>query len=157
MFDILAGQIHFTGFVFLIFCGFYDICNLHKMLLGFHQPFVLSTKQGEGRNMSTEERREFARSLVDISVEFIIRGRLYQGQIKNMNKEGWIKVTHGVLRRCRNVNKGGVFIETGGSFSTGQNISITYQSLNLGKENRIGKIVWVSHQGIGVKFRKPLI
>ncbi|HEA69848.1 hypothetical protein LCGC14_2154200 [marine sediment metagenome] len=104
--------------------------------------------------MTTKENREHIRRPVDIPVDFIVRGEHYKGQIKNISKEGWIKITHGVLRRCRNVNKGGVFIETGGSFSTEQNISITYQSLNLGKENRIGTIVRVEPHGIGVKFRK---
>jgi len=28
------GQIHFTGFVFLIFYGLCDICNQHKLMLG---------------------------------------------------------------------------------------------------------------------------
>ncbi len=105
--------------------------------------------------MTTKEKREHVRRIVDIPIQFIVRGELCKGQIKNISKEGWIKITHGVLRRCRNANKGGIFIETGGSFSTGQNISITYHSLNLGKENRIGKIIWVSPQGIGVKFGKP--
>ncbi len=104
--------------------------------------------------MTTKEKREHVRRPVGIPVDFIVRGKLCKGQIKNISKEGWIKITHGVLRRCRNANKGGIFIETGGSFSTGQNVSITYQSLNLGKENRIGKIIWVSPQGIGVKFEK---
>ncbi len=105
--------------------------------------------------MTTKERREFVRSPIDIPAEFIIRGRLYQGQVKNMNKEGWIKITHEVLRRRRNVNKGGVFIETEMSFPVGQNISMTYQSPSFGKENRIGKVVWISPEGIGVKFGKP--
>ena len=105
--------------------------------------------------MTTEERREHARSLVDIPVGFIVQDHLYQGEIKNMNKLGWIKITHGVLRRRRNVNKGGVFVKTELSFSIGENISMTYRSPSLGEENRIGKIVWISPQGIGVKFGKP--
>ncbi len=95
--------------------------------------------------MTTKERREFVRSPVDIRAEFIVQGRLYQGQIKSINKGGWI---------IRDVNKGGVFVETGMSFSIGQNVSMTYQSPSFGKENRVGKIVWIGPQGIGVKFRK---
>ncbi len=96
--------------------------------------------------MTTKEKREHARSPVDIPAEFIIQGSLYQGQIKNINKGGWT---------IRDVNKGGVFVETGMSFSIGQNVSMTYRSPTFGKENRIGKIVWISPQGIGVKFREP--
>ncbi len=97
--------------------------------------------------MTTKEKREFVRSPVDIPAEFIIQGRLYKGRIKNITKGGWITI--------RDVNKGGVFIETEMSFSIGQNVSITYRSPSFfGEENRIGKIVWISPQGIGVKFRK---
>ncbi len=94
-----------------------------------------------------KEKREFIRGPVDIPAELIIRGRLYQGQIKNINKGGWITI--------RNVNKGGVFVETEMSFSIGQTVSMTYQSPFFGERNRIGKIVWISPQGIGVKFEKP--
>ncbi|HDZ13428.1 hypothetical protein LCGC14_2880220 [marine sediment metagenome] len=97
--------------------------------------------------MTTKEKREFVRGLIDILAEFIVQGRLYQGQIKNINK-GRITI--------REIIEGGVFIETEMSFSIGQNISMTYQSPSFfGEENRIGKIVWISPQGIGVKFREP--
>jgi len=95
--------------------------------------------------MTTKEKREHARHTVDIPVGFIVQGRLYQGQIKNMGKEGWVK----------NIKTGGVFIETEMSFSIGQVISMTYSSPHFGEKNKIGKIVWISPQGIGVKFRKP--
>ena len=96
--------------------------------------------------MTTKEKREFIRSPVDIPAEFITRGRLYQGRIKNINKADLI---------FRDVNKGGVFVETEMSFSIGQNVSMTYQSPSFGERNRIGKVVWISPQGVGVKFRKP--
>jgi len=63
----------------------YDICNRYKIPLGFHQTFVLSTKQGEGGNMTAQDRREFVRISVDIPTEFIVEGGLYQGRIKNIN------------------------------------------------------------------------
>ncbi len=50
----------------------------------------------------------------------------------------------------KNISKGGVFTETKGTFSVGQDISFYF-----GKENIIGTIVRVEPQGIGVKFRKP--
>jgi Tfp pilus assembly protein PilZ len=85
--------------------------------------------------MTTKENREHSRRPVDIPVEFIVRGRLY-----------WIKIG--------NINEGGVFVETEMSFSIGQNISMTYRPSSFGEENRIGKIVWIGPQGIGVKFEK---
>ncbi len=66
--------------------------------------------------MTSNEKREHVRRIVDISIQFIVQGRLYQGQIKNMGKEGWVK----------NIKKGGVFIETEMSFSVGQVVSMTY-------------------------------
>jgi len=81
--------------------------------------------------MTTKEKREHVRSPVDIPVEFIVQGRFYDGMIKN-------------------ISKGGVFTETKGTFSVGQDISFYF-----GKENIIGTIIRVEPQGIGVKFRKP--
>ncbi len=96
--------------------------------------------------MTTKEKREYDRTSTDMLVEFVVQGRLYQGRIKNINKEGWIKI--------RNISKGGVFVETEMSFSIGQNVSMTYQSPSYGNEHRVGKIVWIGPHGIGVKFRK---
>ena len=92
--------------------------------------------------MTSNEKRENVRHIVDISIQFIVQGRLYQGQIKNMGKEGWVK----------NIKKGGVFIETEMSFSVGQVISMTYSSPHFGEKNRIGRVIRVESQGIGVKF-----
>ena len=92
--------------------------------------------------MTPKEKREHARRIVDIPIQFIVQSRLYQGQIKNMGNEGWVK----------NVKKGGVFIETEMSFSVGQVISMTYSSPHFEEKNRIGTILRVEPQGIGVKF-----
>ncbi len=92
--------------------------------------------------MTTKEKRERVRRLADIAIQFIVQGRLYQGQIKNMGNEGWVK----------NKKKGGVFIETEMSFPVGQVISMTYSSPHFGEKNRIGTIIRVEPQGIGVKF-----
>jgi Tfp pilus assembly protein PilZ len=92
--------------------------------------------------MTTKEKREHARRIVAIPIQFIVQGRLYQGQIKNMGKEGWVK----------NIKKGGVFIETEMSFSVGHVVSMTYSSPHFGEKNRIGTIIRVEPQGIGVKF-----
>ena len=97
-------------------------------------------------SMTTKEKREYVRRPVDVPVDFIVQGRLYQGQIKNINKEDWIRIG--------NVNKGGIFVETEISFSIGQNISMTYESPSYGKEKRTGKIIRVEPQGIGIKFQR---
>ncbi len=92
--------------------------------------------------MTTKEKREHVRRIVDIPIHFIAQSRLYQGQIKNIGNEGWVK----------NIKKGGVFIETEISFSVGQVISMTYSSPHFEEKNRIGTITRVEPQGIGVKF-----
>jgi len=80
--------------------------------------------------MTTKEKRERARSPVNIPVGFIVQGRYYDGLIKNLSKDG-------------------VFVKTSETLSVGQEISLYFE-----KENRIGKIVWISPHGIGVKFKK---
>ncbi len=81
--------------------------------------------------MTTKERRDFARGLVNIPIGFIVRGRYYDGLIKDISKDG-------------------VFIETSGTVSVGQQISLYFR-----KETLDGTIVWINPQGLGVKFRKP--
>ncbi len=50
------------------------------------------------------------------------------------------------------IEDNGVFIETGGRFSEGRDISMTIESPQFGSEKRTGKIVRVTSLGIGVKF-----
>ena len=92
--------------------------------------------------MTNKEKREQVRRLVDIPIQFIVQSRLYQGQIKNMGNEGWVK----------NIKKGGVFIETERPFSVGQVLTMTYSSPHFEEKNRIGTIRRVDPHGIGVKF-----
>jgi len=80
--------------------------------------------------MTTKEKREHARGLIDIPVGFIVQGRYNDGLIKNRSKDG-------------------AFIETSGTFPVGQEISLYF-----GKENTTGTVIWVEPKGIGVKFRK---
>ncbi len=86
--------------------------------------------------MHTKDQRQYARHLVNIPVNFVVRGRSYKS---------WI----------RNISGGGVYIETGTLFSAQSVISMTYSLPDSGKENRIGIIVWAKLQGIGVKFNPP--
>jgi len=86
-------------------------------------------------HMLFKERRKHFRYPVNIRVEFIVEGYDYKGWIKNLSK-------------------GGVLIDTKELFTIGQAISMTYSSSSFGDENRVGTIVRVSEQGIGVKFRE---
>ncbi len=85
--------------------------------------------------MSFKERRKHFRYPVNIRIEFIVEGYDYKGMVKN-------------------ISQGGVLIETKELFTIGQAISMTYSSPNFGEENRVGTIIRVSEQGIGVKFRE---
>ena len=85
--------------------------------------------------MTTKDKREFVRRPVDIPVDFIVQGRLYQGWIKNISEDGFL-------------------IESEGTFSVGQTISMIYSYHLFGQENRAGQIIWVGPKVIGVKFEK---
>lgn len=85
--------------------------------------------------MTAKDKREFVRRPVDIPVDFIVQGRLYQGRIKNISEDGFL-------------------IESERTFSVGQNISMIYTYHLFGQENRSGRIIWVGSKVIGVKFAK---
>jgi hypothetical protein len=124
------------GLPLLIFCGFCDICNLRKIPSGFHQTFVLSTKQGEGGDMTVKNKRACTRFRTSKRAEIRAKGAVYLGTIED---------------NCDS----GVFIETGGHFSVGQDISITLESPKFESEKRTGRIIRVTPRGIGVKFNYP--
>ncbi len=86
--------------------------------------------------MSLKERRRYVRVNRLRFVEFEVGGRTYHGTIENKGD-------------------GGVFIKTKAHFSTGQNISMTYESSIFTRKERDGKIVWISSKGVGVKFNCP--
>ena len=90
--------------------------------------------------MTTVERRKCVRRSVGIPVEFIVQCNTYYGSSYNISDVG-------------------MFINVTGRFTVGEDISIistTDQvSLHSAGNHRAGSIVWISPQGIGVKFRKP--
>ena len=86
--------------------------------------------------MTAKDKREYVRRPVDIPVDFIVLGRLYQGSISNISEDGFL-------------------IETEGAFTVGQSISMIYSFHLFGQENRAGRILWVGPRVIGVKFEKP--
>ena len=86
--------------------------------------------------MADRDRREHIRIFTSRGVEFVVRGRLYQGSIENY---------------C----EGGVFIKTEDRFSEGEDISMTIESPKFGSEKRTGKIVRITPEGIGVEFNYP--
>jgi Tfp pilus assembly protein PilZ len=82
--------------------------------------------------MTTEEKRQYDRSSINIPVGITAKDRFYQG---------WIK----------NIALGGLFIKVSGSFSVGQDISFYFF-----EETKKAKIIWIGNQGIGVKFKRPV-
>ena len=87
--------------------------------------------------MTDKNKRDYIRLPSSRSVDFSVEGgRVYLGSIEN---------------NC----DGGVFIETRGRFSEGQNISMTIESPKFVSEKRTGRIVRVTERGIGVKFSRP--
>ncbi len=95
----------------------------------------LRTDKKKGGNMTTKEKRRHARARyrVDVPIRFLTQSQLYDGSMKN-------------------ISKGGAFIETNRTFSTGQDISFYF-----GKQNMIGIIVRDEPDGIRVKFKKTII
>jgi len=55
----------------------------------------------------------------------------------------------------RNESKGGVFVETRGSFLPGDNVLVVYETPIGIDMKRTGKIVKIDPTGIGVKFNHP--
>ena len=55
----------------------------------------------------------------------------------------------------RNESKGGVFVETRGSFFAGDEVMVVYESPIGIDQRRTGKIVKIVPDGIGVRFNYP--
>jgi Tfp pilus assembly protein PilZ len=55
----------------------------------------------------------------------------------------------------RNESKGGVFVETRGSFLAGDDVMVVYESPIGIDQKRTGKIVKIDPNGIGVRFNYP--
>lgn len=82
------------------------------------------------------ERRQDIRHSCSKFTEIFVQGRGYLGCIKNESI-------------------GGIFIETNGSFSVGQQVSVVYTSAVGLDQNKTGKIVVINPKGVGVKFHWP--
>jgi len=85
--------------------------------------------------MTTKEKRDHSRRHHNMPMEFIVQDHRYLGLIKNISKTG-------------------VFIETIELFKVGQVVSMTYAFPPFGGKNKIGKIISIGPQGIGVKFQR---
>jgi len=80
-------------------------------------------------------RREREREPFFMVVNYSVEGRFYKSHI-------------------RNISAGGVFIETRMPFTAGQEVSLTFPLPDYQKHIKIiGKIVRLTQQGIGVKFK----
>jgi Tfp pilus assembly protein PilZ len=55
----------------------------------------------------------------------------------------------------RNESKGGIFVETRGSFLSGDDVMVVYESPMGIDQKRSGKIVKIDLDGIGIKFNHP--
>jgi hypothetical protein len=55
----------------------------------------------------------------------------------------------------RNESKGGVFVETHGSFFAGDEVMVVYESPIGIDQKRTGKIVKIERDGIGVRYNYP--
>ena len=55
----------------------------------------------------------------------------------------------------RNESKGGVFVETRGTFLAGDDVMVVYESPIGIDQKRTGKIVKIVEDGIGVRFNYP--
>jgi Tfp pilus assembly protein PilZ len=55
----------------------------------------------------------------------------------------------------RNESKGGVFVETRGSFLAGDDVMVVYESPIGIDQKRTGKIVKIDRDGIGVRYNYP--
>ncbi len=88
-----------------------------------------------------KERRQHIRHRANIPVDFVVNGRPYHGIIVNLSKNG-------------------AFIESRGSFSMGDGVTLSYQSdvAISGHIKMTGIIIEVARialKGIGVQFNKP--
>ena len=73
-----------------------------------------------------------------VVVDFVVENRVYSGFIHN-------------------ISKGGAFIETVASFATGQEITMTFPSMEDQKHIKVaGEIVRIEPKGIGVKFENDI-
>ena len=59
------------------------------------------------------------------------------------------------LGTIRNESRGGVFVQTVGPFSAGQDVTLTYTPPSGMDQKRTGKIVNLYPGGIGVKYNWP--
>ncbi len=80
--------------------------------------------------MTAKDKRERLRISISRGVDFAVKGRAYRSSIENTSGSG-------------------VFINTKGRFSEGQDISMTIETPG---EKRTGKIARIAHHGIGVEF-----
>ncbi len=83
---------------------------------------------------NSSERRKYLRKACLIPLTYVVQGRQFDGYILDISDHG-------------------VFIETGNTLFSGQEIIMTFSAPRYQKALRItGDIVWSSRNGIGVKF-----
>ncbi len=81
------------------------------------------------------EKRQFQRTECLMPVNFEVKGQSYRDSL-------------------RNLSQGGAFIHTLCSFSLGEEISLELPPQDS-SERKVGQVIWIGPEGIGVKFKIP--
>ncbi|UCH23628.1 MAG: PilZ domain-containing protein [Deltaproteobacteria bacterium] len=88
------------------------------------------------KQVTYKEKRKDVRHSCSKVAEIFVQDRKYLGCIKNESKSG-------------------VFIETTGRFSVGQDVSVSFQSPTGQELKKTATIVKVNPEGIGIKYNWP--
>ena len=84
---------------------------------------------------SSSDRRVHERKSCMIAIDYQIGGRIYRDF-------------------ARNIGTGGLLIETGGKFSIGQDVSLTFIEPSFQKQTKaLAQIVWIAPDRMGLRFK----
>ncbi len=85
---------------------------------------------------SFKDKRQDIRHNCSMVTEIFVNDRVYPGHI-------------------RNKSRGGIYVEAGGRFSPGQNVTVSFTTSVGLDQKKTGKVVRIYPDGIGVKFDWP--
>ena len=90
----------------------------------------------DDRSSAGEDRRQDVRRDCSVMTEITVEGSVYTGTIRNQSR-------------------GGLYVQSRGPFSEGQDVTVVYTSPTGFDLKQTGKIVNLLPGGIGVKFNWP--
>ena len=94
---------------------------------------------GEIARRLSKEKRRYPRKSVTTFVDFAFQGRSYREFVKDMSASG-------------------AFIQASGSFSKGNEVTLTFSIPKSQKQLKIkGRVTRVTDNGIGVEFRRKVV